>query len=79
MNKIAKRMVAGASAAVLFVSAVWSDAFMGLLRGTIYADSLEENGIIGAKDFDDPQQDTRIDDAGNKVYNTNYGLHTDKT
>ena len=79
MNKIAKRMVAGASAAVLFVSAVWSDAFMGLLRGTIYADSVEENGIMGDRDFKDPQQDTRIDDAGNKVYNTNYGLHTDKT
>lgn len=79
MKGLARRLIAGFSAAALLVSAVGSDAFTRSLKRTIYADSVDESGKWGSKDdFDDLEQDTR-DSDGNKIYNTNYGLHTDKT
>lgn len=75
MNNIARRIIAGVSAAALFVSAVGSDAFMGIFGREIYAVSATGTGKNGrSTGFPNLEQDTDGDD-----YNTGYGLHTNKT
>ena len=79
MNQIVRRIFAGVSAAILSVSAISSDTWIGNFMQTLHADSDETVLKQGSTDFSDLEQDTRTDDSGNKFYNTNYGLHTDKT
>ena len=80
MNKIVRRIFAGVSAVILSVSAIGSDTWIGNFMQTLHADSDETVLKQGSQDnFLNPEQDTRTDDSGNKIYNTNYGLHTDKT
>ncbi len=85
MNKIAKRVVAGISAAALFVSALGSDALISLFNPTTYAASSSGSGVIGkdkngqSTGFDNLEQDTLTVADGTTYYNTGYGLHTNKT
>lgn len=74
MNKTAKRIIAGVSAAVIFVSAVGVGTFTNSFMKTSYADS-ESKGKNGkSTGFSNLEQDTEGDN-----YNTGYGLHTNKT
>ncbi len=80
MNQVIRKIFAGVSAAILSVSAISSDTWIGNFMQTLHADSDETVLKQGSQDnFLNPEQDTRTDDSGNKIYNTNYGLHTDKT
>ncbi len=79
MNNIARRIIAGVSAAALFVSAVGSDAFMGIFGSEIYAVSAYTSKNGKSTGFGNLEQDTYYDTAGNLYYNTGYGLHTNKT
>ena len=85
MNKITKRVVAGISAAALFVSALGSDALISLFNPTTYAASSDDSGEIGkdkngqSTGFDNLEQDTLTVADGTTYYNTGYGLHTNKT
>lgn len=74
MNNIAKRMIAGVSAAALFVSAVGFDAFTSLFMGTSYAESVGAGKNGRSTGFSSLEQDT-----SGEYYNTGYGLHTNKT
>ena len=74
MNKIAKRLVAGASAAALLVSAVGVDQLADLFTKTSYA--VYSGKIAKSTGFQYLEQDTT---ANNEKYNTGYGLHTNKT
>ena len=76
MNKTAKRIIAGVSAAVMFVSAVGVGTFTNSFMKTSYADSGSTNGKNGkSTGFSNLEQDTDKDNN----YNTGYGLHTNKT
>ena len=76
MNKIAKRLVAGVSAAALLVSAVGVDQLADLFVRTSYADAEEGRGKAAkSTGFNNLEQDTDSDGK----YNTGYGLHTNKT
>ena len=80
MNQIVRRIFAGVSAVILSVSAISSDTWIGNFMQTLHADSDETILKQGSQEeFDNLEQDTKTDDSGNKIYNTNYGLHTDKT
>ena len=79
MNQVVRRIFAGVLAVILSVSAIGSDTLIGNFRQTLHADSDEIVLKQGSTDFFNPEQDTIIDKSGNKIYNTNYGLHTDKT
>ncbi len=72
MNKITKRLVAGASAAALLVSAVGVDQLADLFTKTSYAEYSSKTAR--SYGFENLEQDTDGD-----VYNTGYGLHTNKT
>ncbi len=77
MNKTAKRIIAGVSAAVMFVSAVGVGTFTNSFMETSYADSSSKEGKNGrSTGFSNLEQDT---DKDNNYYNTGYGLHTNKT
>ena len=77
MNKTAKRIIAGVSAAVMFVSAVGVGTFTNSFMKTSYADSSSTKGKNGkSTGFSNLEQDT---DKDNNYYNTGYGLHTNKT
>lgn len=73
MNKIAKRLVAGASAAALLVSAVGVDQLADLFMKTSYA--IYNSKTARSTGFPNLEQDTDSDNN----YNTGYGLHTNKT
>lgn len=76
MNKTAKRIIAGVSAAVMFVSAVGVGTFTNSFMKTSYADSGSTKGKNGkSTGFSNLEQDTDKDNN----YNTGYGLHTNKT
>lgn len=74
MNKTAKRIIAGVSAAVMFVSAVGVGTFTNSFMKTSYADSGSIGKIGRSTGFSNLEKDT----DGEK-YNTGYGLHTNKT
>ena len=75
MKNLARRWIAGVSAAMLLVSAVGVDAFTNRFMGTASADaSRGKNGR--STGFENLERDTTID---NEYYNTGYGLHTNKT
>lgn len=77
MNKIAKRLVAGASAVALLASAVGVDQLADLFMKTSYADSTSTSTRKGqSTGFSNLEQDTT---AKNEAYNTGYGLYTNKT
>lgn len=75
MNKIAKRIIAGVSAAAMFVSAVSLGVFTNSFTETSYADSGSEGKNGKSTGFSNLEQDTDKDNN----YNTGYGLHTNKT
>ncbi len=74
MNKTAKRIIAGVSAAVMFVSAVGVGTFTNSFMKTSYADSGSKGKNGKSTGFSNLEQDTEGDN-----YNTGYGLHTNKT
>lgn len=74
MNKTAKRIIAGVSAAVMFVSAVGVGTFTNSFMKTSYADSGSKGKNGKSTGFSNLEQDTEGDN-----YNTVYGLHTNKT
>lgn len=77
MKKLVKRWIAGVSAAALLVSAVGFDAFTNVFLRSVSADA--DRGKTGkSTGFDDLEQDTQKGSSG-YVYNTGYGLHTNKT
>ena len=78
MNRIARKMIAGLSAAALFVSTVGADVLLCGSGSALYADSTDSVLKKGSTSLTDPEQDTS-GTGENKLYNTNYGLHTDKT
>ncbi len=79
MKKIARRLISGISAAALLVSAVGTDAFISTSENAMRASADTTSGKIGRyTNFGDPEKDTDSS-TGDKIYNTNYGLHTDKT
>ncbi len=80
MNQFVRRIFAGVSAVILSVSAIDSDTLIGNFRQTIRADSAGSTQKKGSDDTSlfEAEKDTIVSGA-DKIYNTNYGLHTDKT
>ncbi len=74
MNKITKRIVAGASALALLASAVGVDQLADLFMKTSYAVGYKGKNALSTG-FSNLEQDTNKDG----YYNTGYGLHTNKT
>ena len=75
MKKFAGRLIAGVSAATIFVSAIGVDAFTNVFMRTVSADSASSQKNAKSTGFNNLEQDT--DSEG--YYNTGYGLHTNKT
>ena len=75
MKKLARRLIAGVSAAALFVSAVGGDAFTNVFMNTASADASTMGKNGRSTGFPNLEQDTDKDG----YYNTGYGLHTNKT
>lgn len=72
MKNSIRRLIAGVSAAALLMSAVGFDAFMNMVTRDVAAVETGKNGR--STGFSKLEQDTDKD-----IYNTGYGLHTNKT
>ncbi len=73
MKKLANRWIAGISAAALLVSAIGFDSITNVFLRTASAED-DNKKTARSTGFSNLEQDTEDD-----VYNTGYGLHTNKT
>lgn len=80
MSKAVKRVVSGVLAVLIFASAVSLDSVLTGFDGAINTSAEEYPHRWGSYDAGlfDEQQDTYFNGT-NKLYNTAYGIHTDKT